>query len=221
MACTSEDVNTVDTPQHKTVPAYGGTVELRNDIYTMNSKSTQCTLVKPKCSKALVSTGQHKPSTHVTNYTMYLTINKLNLDDPPEWWVFFQDWTRIGNDPAVGNRPISTLELLVVGDRVSLRHKDASYQFPNSTRIKQVNNGEVLIEVGVEYYVEFIIADKGWASLIVNGQTISYSEYQTKSLHNWEQSVIEFGIYHNEGYNDELDPLKQINVSVRDFKISK
>ena len=204
--------------------SYGGTVIKKNEnSYRFNSRTNPlCPEDIVRCNKALISYKVKEPpiSGKVVLYSFDLTIHQYHFDDAPNWWVLFQDWVRIDPDNRKGNRPISTLEVKSYGERLFLRHKDSAFQWgTDSSRTRQINNGELQIYLGQTYHVKIkliqgISAASGGMSLIVDDKIISEVIYQTKSPSQWQENVEEFGIYHDKQFNLKHKAESNLDVSI-------
>lgn len=164
----------------------------------------------------------------VTNYSFILRVDQYDFTTNP-WVILMQDWTRVYPQDSNGNRPITELTL-DSDDRgtLYLRHDDVSDQFylpMDDPKYKRVTHGKTKIEIGVEYLINLEItdglsADTGRARLTVNGVEITDSVYQTKGK-NYSSNDITLGVYHVYGYNPDLDPTRQIRLSISDIKFKK
>jgi len=204
---------------------YGGSIIKTGDSYRVTNRTNpNLDFSNPKSNKALISYDKkHKPvNGREVLYSFKFKITKFNFDFAPDWWVMFQDWTRIVKGDSNGNRPITTLEIKSYGDKLFLRHKDSSFQWELGPDKPPRNNGEIEIKVGIEYLIDMIITDgtdskSGGASLIVDGIVITNVQYQTKSKTQWKECVQEVGIYHANNHNRECDPLKQVEIVVSEL----
>ncbi|NMP32966.1 hypothetical protein HII17_15515 [Thalassotalea sp. M1531] len=210
--------------------AYNGTIDIideRSWVFTSHTKNS-CSYDKREiCRKIDINYADrnYKPD-RVVNHSFEFQLLSISQNNPPEYIIIFQDWVRIYPDDEDGNRPISTLKIEHNNGKFFLRHYDNSWQWLYPAQIgnpshlpKNRLNGEIHIEIGVNYHIEFIISDAGQASLIVNDNVISDVEYKTKS----ESGVhaIQWGMYWNKGYNEEHDPLKQIMIRMDNFNTPK
>jgi len=206
---------------------YGGTVTKINDTYIITSRTNKdVNFDTPKASKALISYDKkHKPlNGRRVSYTFNFRIDNFNFNDAPDWWVLFQDWTRVVKGDSNGNRPITTLEVKSYGEKLYIRHKDSSFQWDTSNKDRSPrNNGGQEIFVGVDYKVEVIITDgtgqgTGNVSFLLDDDVITNVGYQTKSATQWRESVQEIGIYHANDHNRDCKPESRVSISVKNPK---
>ncbi|GAA5142138.1 hypothetical protein [Thalassotalea piscium] len=206
---------------------YGGTVtKVSENSYRFESRTNPfCFPDQVRCNKALVSYKNYtKPvEGKIVTYSFDFLIEQYNYSNSPDWWVLFQDWIRIDPNNRSGNRPISTVEVKSYGNKLYLRHKDSAFQWgTDPSRTKQVNNGELLIQVGVTYRLRIELTEgttfnTGGMALFVNDKEVSRAHYQTKSATQWRENVQEFGLYHDKTFNTERKLEDQIIFSINNL----
>jgi hypothetical protein len=213
--------------------AYGGTVDYDENtssyVSTTHTKM-DCVLdndillpLKAPCKKADFGVSTLKENSNyvegrITKYKFNFEINALNIQNPPDWIIIFQDWVDIDPNDSNGNHPISTLKLKIENERVRLVHFDNSWQFnhiwdendiedaDHTTHQLNSENGSQEIYVGVEYEVEIIITDgigngTGNFTVLLNGLELSNKDYQTKFGGETINAVNTWGIYLSKGYD--------------------
>lgn len=207
--------------------AYGGRVDKIWDSYWITSRvNPMAGIVTPKSKKALISyEKKHRPvNGKRVAYSFDFAILSYDFDNAPDWWVLFQDWTRVVKGDSDGNRPITTLEIKSYGDKMYLRHKDSSFQWDTSLPDQSPrNNGEIEIKPFVSYKVLIIItdgvdSDNGNVMFFLDGVVITDVDYQTKSATQWRESVQEIGIYHAGNHNTSYNPDDRLTIQVDNLK---
>lgn len=206
---------------------YGGNViKTADNSYRFESRiNPLCFPSQVRCNKALVSYKNYQKPINgkVVIYEFDFLIEQYNFEQAPDWWVLFQDWIRIDPKNRNGNRPISTVEVKSYGNKLYIRHKDSAFQWGNDqNRTKQINNGQIQIEVGTTYHlrielIEGIAADIGGMSLYVNNKKVSNAIYQTKSALQWRENVQEFGLYHDKGFDPGRKPENRVIFTINNL----
>ena len=206
---------------------YGGTVtKTGGNSYRIDSRTNPlCFPSQVRCNKALVSYKRYQQPIEgkVVIFEFDFLIEQYNFEQPPNWWVLFQDWIRIDPNNRKGNRPISTLEVKSYGNKLYLRHKDSAFQWQSDpNRIKQINNGEILIKVGVSYHIrieltESTMANSGGMAFFVNNKVVSNATYQTKSATQWRENVQEIGLYHDKQFNTDRNGNNSIRFYINNL----
>jgi len=206
---------------------YGGTVtKLAENNYLFESRTNPfCLTSHVRCNKALVSYRNYRKPIEgkVVVFELDFKIEKYNFTNSPGWWVLFQDWLPVEPKNRKGNRPISTIEVKSYGQKLYIRHKDSAFQWgTDPTRIKQINNGQIQININQPYHLRIEITEStlpqmGGMSLFVDDKLISSAKYQTKSATQWRENVQEFGIYHDKAFDSDRLAKNKVIFSIKNL----
>lgn len=210
---------------------FGGKVTRKSNSFTFESRVKKMNTSGHKSNKALI--GCHVKNDYVnghkTSFEFDLTINKYNKSNNPDWMLIFQDWVQIDPSSNLGNKPISTLHLVMKNGKIYLQHRQCSYQLKNNfdpTKKHPASKveGEAIIDIGTTYNIKVDLIDgtddSGGMSLTVNNKPVSSAKYQTKALGRVKSNSLMWGIYHAYEYDLNYSTYNKIELSINNFNVS-
>lgn len=208
---------------------FNSTITQSGDWYTIDSHTNPLCQHRSSpggCLKGLVSYKRNKyDDTKIRRHSFDFKLNYYQAF--PKFVIIYQDWVRIHEDDANGNRPITTVKIRSFGDRLFLQHWDNSWQWENDptdydthlTVGRETMNGEVEIEKDKTYNIQIYTQDlsgSGHTMVFVDGVKISDRIY--KASHLSTEHVVMTGMYWSKGFNTEHDPINTLSIDIGNIK---